>query len=104
MADQGGSREAIENARIIVSELVANCIRHAEPLPDGSLLIAWVNDRHRVRVSVTDGGSPTRPHTVDAPSSALAGRGMAIVETLAESWWAERRRGSSTVHAVLSLG
>ncbi len=103
MAEHGGSREAIEDARIIISELVANCIRHAEPLSDGTVLISWKNDRRGVLVSVTDGGSSTRPRKLNAPSSALAGRGMAIVETLAVSWWAERKHSSSTVYAVLSL-
>ena len=40
---------------------------------------------------------------VQKASSALAGRGMAIVETLALSWWAEQSRTRSTVHALLSL-
>ena len=97
-----GSSECIDDARVIVSELVANSIRHARPLPDGTLAVSWCVDDSGLQISVTDGGSPTRPRILDAPSSALAGRGMAIVEKLSASWWAEHTRSRSTVHAVLS--
>ena len=104
MAEHGSSGEHIEDARVVISELVANSVRHASPLSDGSILVSWVVERRGLRLSVTDGGSPTRPHKVNAPSSALAGRGMTIIDSLAISWWAERTRSRSTVHAVLSLG
>ena len=103
MVDQGSSQDDVDDARLIISELVANAIRHAHPLPDGNLRISWRVDPRGMQVSVTDGGSPTRPRRVDAPSSALAGRGMALVEDLSISWWAERTRSRSTVHAVLSM-
>lgn len=103
MTDQGSSREHIEDARVIVSELVANSVRHAEPLSDGNILISWAVERRGLKLSVTDGGSPTRPRKLNASSSALAGRGMAIVESLAISWWAEQTRSRATVHAVLSI-
>jgi anti-sigma regulatory factor (Ser/Thr protein kinase) len=103
MVENGGSRDQVEDGRVVISELVANSIRHAEPLSDGTLLITWVYERRGVRLSVTDGGSPTRPRKLNAPSSALAGRGMAIVESLCLSWWAEQNRSQSTVHAVLAM-
>ena len=46
------------------------------------ILVSWALERGGLQVSVTDGGSGTRPRSVHAPSSALAGRGMAIVEVL----------------------
>lgn len=104
MVQNGGTGEQVEDARVVISELVANALRHAQPLPDGSIMVAWCVDRSGLKLSVTDGGSPTRPHRVNAGSSALAGRGMAIVESLADSWWAERTRSRSTVHALLSMG
>lgn len=103
MLAHGCSREAIEDGRVVVSELVANSVRHAQPLSDGTILIAWGQERGDLRLSVTDGGSPTRPHTVNAASSALSGRGMAIVEALAGEWWSERTRTRSTVHTRIPL-
>src|SRR4051812_28387621 len=82
MTQAGGSREHVEDARVVISELVANSVRHAQPLPDGQILVAWTFTGRGVDLAVTDGGSGPRPRNVHAPSSALAGRGMAIVETL----------------------
>ncbi len=101
MAEHGGDRECIEDARVIVSELVANSVRHAQPLADGSILVSWTVGPDGIELSVTDGGSGTRPRNVHAPSSALAGRGMAIVEMLSLRWWSERSGSRSSVHALL---
>ena len=101
MSEHGGDTECIEDARVIISELVANSVRHAQPLPDGSILVAWTVGPDGIELSVTDGGSGTRPRNVHAPSSALAGRGMAIVEVLSLRWWSERSGSRSSVHALL---
>jgi serine/threonine-protein kinase RsbW len=103
MAEHHSSREHIEDARVVVSELVANSVRHAQPLSDGNILVSWAEDGQGLKLSVTDGGGVTRPRKLNTPSSALAGRGMAIVESLAISWWVEQSRSRSTVHAVLAL-
>jgi anti-sigma regulatory factor (Ser/Thr protein kinase) len=101
MTDIGGSTETVEDARVVVSELVANSVRHAKPLPDGNIVVSWALENGGVLLSVTDGGGSTRPRNVHAPSSALAGRGMSIVEVLAQRWWTERTGCRSTVHVVL---
>lgn len=103
LVDGGVRREVVDDARVIISELVGNSVRHAQPLAGGDIVVSWAVSDRGLQISVTDGGSGTRPRKVNASSSALAGRGMAIVETLADSWWADRTRTSSTVHAVLSL-
>lgn len=103
LVDGGVRRDVVDDARVVISELVGNSVRHAQPLPDGEIVVAWAIEDTGLQISVTDGGSGTRPRKVNASSSALAGRGMAIVETLADSWWTDRTRTRSTVHAVLSL-
>ena len=103
MCENGGTGEAVEDARVIISELVANSIRHASPLSDGQIHVSWVLETRGIDLSVTDGGSSTRPRKVNAPSSALAGRGMAIVETLAQEWWSERTSSRTTEHALLHI-
>lgn len=102
MSDQHFTVQEIDDARVIVSELLANAIRHARPLADGTLAVTWCCDGSGLQISVTDGGGATRPHAVDAPFSALGGRGLAIIDTIASNWWSERTRSDSTVHAVLS--
>ena len=101
ITDMGGHGETVEDARVVVSELIANSVRHAKPLPDGSIVVSWGLENGGIQVSVTDGGSSTRPRTVHAPASALAGRGMSIVEALALRWWTERTGCRSTVHVLL---
>jgi serine/threonine-protein kinase RsbW len=102
MREQGLPRDVIEDGRVVISELVGNSVRHAQPLPDGTILVTWGLDRRGIRISVSDGGSTSRPRTVRASASALSGRGMAIVEALAAEWWSEQSRSRSTIHALLA--
>ena len=92
-----------DDARLVVSELVGNAVRHARPLADGTMQVAWVAGPTGLDIAVTDGGARTTPEKVDAGVSDLAGRGLAIVETLASRWWVESSRSRTTVHAVLTL-
>jgi anti-sigma regulatory factor (Ser/Thr protein kinase) len=103
LQEHGSSRETIDDARLVLSELVGNAVRHAQPLPDRSILVAWTLEPRGLQLSVTDGGASTRPRKVHAGSSALAGRGMAIVDTIALTWWSEKTRSRSTVHAILDM-
>ena len=103
MQQRGTPVERIDDARVVVSELVANSVRHARPLADGSLLVTWnVGDRG-LQISVTDGGGGTAPHMLDAPVSATSGRGLSIVDSLAVDWWLENTPSRTTVHTVLAL-
>jgi serine/threonine-protein kinase RsbW len=103
MSQNGMSTEEMDDARIVISELIANSIRHAQPLPDGDLEVQWQLGHGGLDLSVTDGGGISRPRKVDAPSSAVAGRGMAIVDSLSLRWWADRTRSRSTVHAIVPV-
>jgi len=95
--------ERREDARLVISELVGNAVRHARPLADGTMHVAWNHTGDLLDIAVTDGGARTTPERVDAGVSDLAGRGLSIVETLASRWWVESTRSRTTVHAVLPL-
>jgi len=103
MSAHGRSSESIEDARLVVSELVGNSVRHARPMADGKILVAWALEPRGLRLQVTDGGASTRPRSLHASSSALAGRGMAIVGVLASEWWTERTATRSSVFALLNV-
>jgi serine/threonine-protein kinase RsbW len=103
MVEHGCSNEAIEDARVVISELVANAVRHARPLSDGQIQVTWTMAGSGVELAVSDGGSPTMPRNVNPPSTATAGRGMAIVETLANDWWSDRAADRTTVYARLRV-
>jgi anti-sigma regulatory factor (Ser/Thr protein kinase) len=73
--------EAFETVRLLVSELVANAVTHAATRAE---LVLDVDDR-RLRVEVRDegGGSPRRR---DPSFEEPTGRGLLIVEELADRW------------------
>lgn len=103
MRTLGAPDEQREDARLVVSELVGNAVRHARPLADGTMHVAWGAGPTGLDIAVTDGGARTTPEKVDAGVSDLAGRGLAIVEVLASRWWVESSRSRTTVHALLAL-
>ncbi len=92
-----------EDARLVVSELVGNSVRHGRPLADGTVRVTWRHSLDMLHIAVTDGGAPTRPQARRAGVSDLGGRGLGIVETLAAGWWVESSPARTTVHAQLSL-
>lgn len=105
------AREATEDrrddARLLISELVGNAVRHARPLDDEVLRVEWslaeAAARQTLAIAVTDGGSASTPEVVDAADGDVGGRGMAIVDILAHRWWVEGDQGSVTVRAELPL-
>lgn len=94
--------EVLEDVRTVLSELVANAVRHADPLPSGRLLVTWHVDDDAVVVSVSDGGSPSAPRVAHSPEESLGGRGLAIVEALSRRWWVRREEDSLTVTAEIA--
>ena len=74
------------DAALIASELVANAVRHATPLPSGHLAVEWVLDSASYTISVTDGGSSTDVTVRAAAADDVSGRGLMIVAALAEDW------------------
>jgi anti-sigma regulatory factor (Ser/Thr protein kinase) len=96
--------EVREDARLVVSELVGNAVRHARPLANGTVRVAWTHCPIGLDIAVTDGGARTAPHHVDAGVSDVAGRGLAIVEAVSARWWVESDHSRTTVHALLACG
>lgn len=103
LRDQGARGPMVEDAQLVVSELVANALRHASPLSDGRLSVCWRLVHGSVLVSVSDGGSLTRPRAQTPTATALGGRGLAIVETLSDRWWVEQGVHGTTVSAVIGV-
>ncbi len=94
----------IEDARLVLSELLANALRHARPLPGGTLRVNLTLDDASIRICVVDGGSATLPTLLHAPPMAVGGRGLAIVRTLTRDWGVKESRTGNTVFGVLALG
>ncbi len=78
-------RAALEDVKLLVSELVTNAVRH--PRDTGPIELAVDVGRRRVRIEVTDPGSGfDRPRVGEPPPDALGGRGLLIVDRLASRW------------------
>ena len=104
LTEKGFVGEVVDDARVVVSELVGNSVRHAVPLPVNDLVVTWALDNGDLVIAVTDGGSPTTsPHIVASSGSAISGRGLSIVEALVDRWWVEDDRGRTTVHVRIPL-
>ncbi|MFF1447543.1 ATP-binding protein [Streptomyces sp. NPDC058274] len=112
MRDQlrtGGVAEAvIDDAVLILSELLSNACRHGRPLGDalagdGDVRAAWrVDTAGRLTVEVTDGGGPTRPVPATPSVTARGGRGLNIITALAKDWGVrDDTRGEVTVWVVV---
>lgn len=91
----------IDEAEIVVSELVSNAIRHARPLGDGNLRVHWKVKGGVVEVEVTDGGSDSTPRPAPRTIWAPSGRGLRIVRSLAHEWGVAEDRSGSTVWASI---
>ncbi len=102
-----------EDAATVVSELATNALSHgAAPLADGATmpidLIMSCGDKHLMTV-VTDPGrhhSPgAQPALMKPGPYAETGRGLLIVDTLADSWgWARLPGGRTAVWAIFNAG
>jgi anti-sigma regulatory factor (Ser/Thr protein kinase) len=77
----GYAPELLDVVELLVSELAGNCVRHT----DSSFDVEVSRDRRRIRVSVSDRGAG-KPAVQHVDTSAVAGRGLALVETLSNSW------------------
>lgn len=99
----------VDDAALILSELVSNALRHAGPLPDDTVGVSWrlAVDKEasgaRLEIAVRDGGSTTMPRVSRPSISGLGGRGLGIVQTLAGRWGTEMDETTTTVWAVLDI-
>ena len=97
-----GVRDAvIEDAVVILSELVTNAVRHASPAPDATLRVEWELQSTRIKLQVTDTGTGRRRPVHDA--GAVGGRGLSIVAALADSWRLVRATNGTTVTAFVAV-
>ncbi|MFF9490043.1 ATP-binding protein [Streptomyces sp. NPDC014676] len=92
LRDGGVADPVIDDAVLILSELLSNACRHGRPLGDalagdGDVRAAWrVDPCGRLVVEVTDGGGPTRPAPATPSVTAHGGRGLNIITALADDW------------------
>lgn len=99
-------RRLVEDALVVVSELMGNAVRHARPLDSGNsagcVRVQWSASSEEVRIGVTDGGGMDSPHMEKTLPSDSSGRGLTIVDAVAQEWGVTSANGEVTVYAVVS--
>ncbi|WP_017610973.1 ATP-binding protein [Nocardiopsis xinjiangensis] len=113
LADLGLGEGRLDDAALVLSELVSNALRHATPLPtpgEDSVGLSWRAELGQgpgssswVEISVRDGGSSTMPRVARPSISGLGGRGLGIVQALAGRWGTEMDADTTTVWAVMEV-
>ncbi|MEU4092777.1 ATP-binding protein [Streptomyces sp. NPDC026673] len=77
--------DAVETAVLLLSELMSNAVRHARVPPDRRIAARAALASGVLRVEVCDAGDGLPvPRRVSASDE--SGRGLALVETLADAW------------------
>jgi anti-sigma regulatory factor (Ser/Thr protein kinase) len=78
---------ALADVVLLTSELATNAVQHSATGRGGAFIVAISHGPGRVRVTVTDGGSATRPAVApEAAELAVSGRGLLLVDVLADRW------------------
>lgn len=101
LTDSAVPTEIVEEAEAVVCELVANAVRHAKPLPDGTVRVHWKIRAPRVEVEVTDGGGGEDPTPKPQTPYGVGGRGLRIVRSMAHEWGVTQEKVGRTVWASL---
>lgn len=99
----GVPQHVVDDARIVVSELLGNALRHARPIRDTGLVLSLEVQPDSVRLSVSDGGSGTLPTLLHPPELAPHGRGLTLVRTLTREWGVREGAHGNTVFGVLGI-
>lgn len=101
----GLAAQVAADARLVVTELVANSLRHGRLDPDDEIVVVLERRGTTLRVEVCDYGEGFAPHTVEEPpQEATGGRGLLLVERLTAAWGIRRELGRTIVWADLPAG
>ncbi|MGN9816137.1 ATP-binding protein [Streptomyces sp. SD11] len=108
-----GLNEVTDAAQLCVSELVSNVITHVGPGTPATLAVS-MNGAY-LRIEVHDPDTRALPTLLDAGSEAEAGRGVAIINAVADRWgvqlradrkvtWCELKAGLSSAQELCARG
>lgn len=95
----GVRHPALETVALGVSELATNAIMHTPSGDGGEITIGLVAGGPLVRAEVTNDGTMAAKPCVRRDTEAESGRGILIVEALADSWGVTEHGGRTTVWA-----
>jgi anti-sigma regulatory factor (Ser/Thr protein kinase) len=97
-----GLHEVTDVAQLCVSELVSNIIKHVGVGTPATLAVSM--NGTRLRIELHDPDTHARPALVEAGSDCEAGRGMAIVDAVADRWGVSLRADRKVTWCELATG
>ena len=97
--------DVIDDALIVLSEMIANAVSHGAPIGGRGVVVMWELNPGALHLSVADGGSGAKAElqALDFDEDSLSGRGLGIINKIADRWWVEEDP-STSVHAELRFG
>jgi anti-sigma regulatory factor (Ser/Thr protein kinase) len=90
---------AADDLLLIASELVTNAYRHGL----APLLLCARQDDTQVEVEIEQTASEARPEVREASDTCIGGRGLSLVNQLADAWQWTESEGRLRVSAILRL-
>nr|WP_254450800.1 ATP-binding protein [Aeromicrobium stalagmiti] len=96
------SSAVIDDALIVISEMIANAVCHGVPTADGTIEISWSINGDLLELSVHDAGEGASLKPIDFDEDSLSGRGLSIISRVADRWWVDMTVGTK-VNAELCL-
>jgi anti-sigma regulatory factor (Ser/Thr protein kinase) len=87
-------QDVLENVRLLVSELVTNCIRHAGVDPNAAIELKVSPRNSVIRVEVSDPGEGFEPAPVTLSIYSTSGWGLYLVEQIADRWGVSVENGT----------
>jgi serine phosphatase RsbU (regulator of sigma subunit)/anti-sigma regulatory factor (Ser/Thr protein kinase) len=97
-----GARERTDEVELVADELITNALMHTDGSAIVTLRVLTGSDR-RLRVEVEDASSAL-PRRREAGESGVSGRGLLLVDLLADVWGVEARGGGKCVWCEFVVG
>ncbi|MEV5751904.1 ATP-binding protein [Actinoallomurus sp. NPDC052308] len=100
----GGRHPAADAVKLSVSELATNAVKHTASGTGGQITISLAAAGNAVRAEVTnDGATGSEPRLENRPAvDAEHGRGLILIDTVADRWGVTRSADRTTVWAEFS--
>ena len=76
----------IDNALIVLSEMIANAVSHGVPDEQGMMEVGWSIRGTNLELEVADAGDCDSLVPVPFDEDSLSGRGLSIISQLASDW------------------
>ena len=92
----------IDNALIVLSEMIANAVSHGVPDEDGMMEIGWCIRGSSLEIVVADAGDCDALVPVPFDEDSLSGRGLSIISQLSKDWSVDVADGTR-IRAELAL-